>query len=508
LLQLLQPIWLIAMAGVAFPVLLHLWNNKQGKVLPIGSIVFLEKGERRQAPSRRLSERWLLLLRCLLLLLLGLLLSGPFWRLSPAGNAKKGWILVEKAGGPVQEYKSMIDSLLKAGYEWHEWGKGEAMGAGHERLSYWDLFRMADRDAPAGIPFYVFTSGRRPGYMGRRPATGRMVYWYTYNPFGDSVRYYVAQAWLASPDSIGVLMGSSRSTGGSYSYQVLPARAGAVGQGTCRIGLTNGDLSVALDSQPPVRVDTTVLRIQICADKKHDNDSRYLEAAIHALQQFTRRNIQMSVTGTIPDPALHAGQIRHLSDGAIRSDWVFWLSSQPVPAGLASDNVVCYEPGREIPVDTWIQGIPGIAVEKLAGTAPSGSPVIWKDGFGRPILVLETISGRRIFHFFSHFDPAWNGLVWSPRFPVLLQDLLFRNDDVDFISKDRDYRMLDPAQILPQKISAEEGNAPMAGQPGWPADRRPSDAIDLAPACWVLIFLLFLAERMLSFRSPKLNSYG
>src|SRR5258708_37090933 len=108
------------MAGIALPVLLHLWNDKQGKVLPIGSIAFLEKGSRRQARSRKLSEWGLLLLRCGLLLLLALLLSGPFWRKAAMRTKPTGWVLGVGEDGPGQPYKPRIDALSKGGYGRHE----------------------------------------------------------------------------------------------------------------------------------------------------------------------------------------------------------------------------------------------------------------------------------------------------------------------------------------------------------------------------------------------------
>src|SRR5216684_1533812 len=98
------------MAGIIVPVAIHLWNNKQGKVLAIGSIAFLEKTSRRKARSRKLSEWGLLLLRCLLLILLSLLLAGPFWKSTSSAEGKKGWVL---GGEGVKGYRPTIDSLIK-----------------------------------------------------------------------------------------------------------------------------------------------------------------------------------------------------------------------------------------------------------------------------------------------------------------------------------------------------------------------------------------------------------
>ena len=544
MLQLLHPIWLIAMAGILIPVIIHLWNNQQGKVLPVGSIAFLEKGSLRQSRTRRLSEWWLLLLRCLLLLLLALLLSGPFWQQVSEKGKTKGWVLGVKEDLSRPVYQTLIDSLLKAGYQWHEWpaalpgqtansaslprstaNSAPLPGSGdHHSLSYWDLFRAADHEAPAGIPFYIFTSGVRSGFTGHRPVTARTVHWYIYPPTADAATHWIGQAWLSPPDSIRVLTGSSLPTGNSYSVQALPAKVGSYpgpdGTQTARGGYqvqhANGHLSVALDSQPAVVVDTATLRIRIYADDKYYSDSRYLFAGLQALKQFTRRNMQIGMDERLPHP-----------------DWIFWLSSAPLPVGLTAANILHYAAGREIPVDSWMEGNTGVAVGRRVEpdtAGRQGHQGIWNDGFGRPILSLEQTSGNRIYHFYSHFDPEWNGLVWNPRFPVLLEELMTGpppSDSAASIAGNRaaafrdpasfafDRRVLDPEQIQPELIPditdhAAGEAAGMSAVGDLPSAQRTSSssAIDLAPACWILLFLLFLAERILSYHSPKIKPYG
>jgi len=532
------------MAGILIPVIIHLWNNQQGKVLPVGSIAFLEKGSLRQSRTRRLSEWWLLLLRCLLLLLLALLLSEPFWQQVSEKGKTKGWVLGVKEDLSRPVYQTLIDSLLKAGYQWHEWPTAppgqKANGAplpgsiansaalpgsrDRQRLSYWDLFRAADHEAPAGIPFYIFTSGVRSGFTGERPVTSRMVQWYTYPPTTDAATHWIGQAWLSSSDSIRVLTGSSLPTGNSYSVEALPAKVGSypgpdgtqTARGEFQVQHTNGHLSVVLDSQPAVVVDTATLRIRIYADNKYYSDSRYLFAGLQALKQFTRRNMQISIDGSLSHP-----------------DWIFWLSSAPLPAGLTAPNILHYMAGREIPVDSWMEGNTGVAVGRRVEPDTAGRrghQSIWNDGFGRPILSLEQASGNRIYHFYSHFDPEWNGLVWNPRFPVLLEELMTGpalSDRAASIAGDRaaasrdpasfafDRRVLDPEQIQPELIPditdhAAGEAAGMSAVGDLPAAQRmpSSSAIDLAPACWILLFLLFLAERILSYHSPKIKPYG
>jgi len=115
LLGLLQPIWLFGIAGIIAPVVIHLWNNKQGRVLSIGSIDFLDKTSLRKARSRRISDWWLLVLRCLLLILLALLLAGPFWKRRPDVD-KKGWVMVTN-GFKDRRLQEMKDSLVAAGFK-------------------------------------------------------------------------------------------------------------------------------------------------------------------------------------------------------------------------------------------------------------------------------------------------------------------------------------------------------------------------------------------------------
>ena len=61
--HLLEPIWLAAMAAISVPVAVHLWNDRRGKVLRIGSVALLSGVTKRLAWSRRITQWWLLLLR-------------------------------------------------------------------------------------------------------------------------------------------------------------------------------------------------------------------------------------------------------------------------------------------------------------------------------------------------------------------------------------------------------------------------------------------------------------
>jgi hypothetical protein len=163
----------------------------------------------------------------------------------------------------------------------------------------------------------------------------------------------------------------------------------------------------------------------------------------------------------------------------------------------------------------------------------------------------ETGSGR--YHLFTRFDPDWSGLSWSRSFPVLLASLLFSEGGPRF-SEDNpgtaiaaDRRVLDPEQITPLQgdAGAERQAAALrmltarvkgndraemrkdwAGMTNDRAEMRkdwaemtndraemrkdwaemkmpPRGATDLAPAAWLLIILLFILERVISYGKTK-----
>ena len=76
--QFVQSIWFWALAGLTVPVIIHLWNVQHGKIRQVGSILFHSEAARSQAKSNRLSDWLRLILRCLIIILLVILICGPF----------------------------------------------------------------------------------------------------------------------------------------------------------------------------------------------------------------------------------------------------------------------------------------------------------------------------------------------------------------------------------------------------------------------------------------------
>ena len=105
--QLLNPLLLIGLSAVAIPIAIHIISRHRARVVPFGSIVFLEESVRERVGIKRLQELLTLLLRCLLILFLVLAASKPLLKRS------KGSIL---GAGSETDVVIILDNSCSMGY--------------------------------------------------------------------------------------------------------------------------------------------------------------------------------------------------------------------------------------------------------------------------------------------------------------------------------------------------------------------------------------------------------
>ncbi len=72
-----EPAFLWASLAVAIPVAIHFWHQKRGKPLPWAAMRWLAEREQQQSRGLKFDNLWLLLVRCLVLMLLAVLLAQP-----------------------------------------------------------------------------------------------------------------------------------------------------------------------------------------------------------------------------------------------------------------------------------------------------------------------------------------------------------------------------------------------------------------------------------------------
>src|SRR3954467_10245815 len=95
----LAPLFLLGALAIAGPVIFHLIRRTTREVTPFSSLMFLQPTPPRVTRRSRLENLWLLLLRCLALLLLAFAFSRPLWphAMDPspsASNAGKRTVLL------------------------------------------------------------------------------------------------------------------------------------------------------------------------------------------------------------------------------------------------------------------------------------------------------------------------------------------------------------------------------------------------------------------------------
>lgn len=476
---------------IVVPVLIHLWNIREGKTLKIGSVLLLRQVERQRASSFRIREWLLLALRCLLLLLLVMLLAGPY-RLTESKTGKEtGWVVIEKRYRKELHtlFGRQIDSLTSAGFGLHYMEQDfppakpeelvvEYADSAAADLPYWASLQQLHRRVPAGIPVYLYTGNRLNRFTGKRPLLAMNLHWQVITPV-DSVHTGLVAAYLSSPDSIRIIKATGRPAFVSYAAENIPA-AGARQKGYTT-SFDGGKLFLSQPDNQPLQVDTSTLRVAIFAEG-YPNDAVYLQAAIRAVQQFTRRRIEVQ-------------RITHEKASGSAPDWLFWLSDKPVPF-IEHCNIFRYVTGKEQVYYSWIvqnnresTGEPVTLYKRVSNSSAGPDDVIvWQDGYGHPILARSEARGSAFFNFYSRFNPQWTDLPWSSRFPVWLLPLLLNKEQVSELKQDT--RTLDKSQIIAAVLPADR-KRPAAAKP---------EKTDLKKWIWVAAFLVFFLERSVTYR--------
>jgi hypothetical protein len=500
--QFLYPIWFFALAALSIPIVIHLWNIKPGKTLKVGSIMLISEASKTNRRSFKLVDILLFILRCLLLALLAFFLAAPVWKHLTTAEKVKGWVLLPKENlkESYQKFKPVVDSLTRAGYEFHYFEKGFAKGDLTKLLAdttrndttsannYWGLVKQLNNKVSSVLPVYLFTPNGSIHFKGLKPSTRLNLHWQTYTT-ADSVSKWIAAASFTANNTIKVTQGNASPTGIYYTEQFIKND----GNQDVDVKVQNGQPVVSLkkSEQPPVQVDTSTLRIALYTDK-YALDANYLKAALSAVVNFNGRKATIR-------------QYNNAAQIAGRHDWLFWLSDAPVSSSLlnSSKNIFKYENGKVISTAaSWIDAGSAlfdadkkIALNKLIVSTDKNESV-WHNGFGIPVLDKKIQKNTNIYRFYSHFNPGWNDLVWSNDFPKMILKLIDNN--IDQQPEKFDKRILTNQQIQPIQIK----------QTTQVASVNPVEQVDISKYFWLLVIVLFVAERILSHKTKSIPTNG
>jgi len=489
----LSPIWLLSIAAISIPVFIHLWNVRPGKTFKVGSVALVEASSRKHSLSLKLLGILLLLMRCLLLVVVGLVLAMPYFQNRAGVNKSKGWLLIPKEDfkEAYQRFKSKADSLLKMGYELHYFDLGfertelsqaladTATIKNETAVSYWSLLQQLDRRALASLPVFLLTPDRLNKFSGNKPNIVLKLQWQTYTPV-DSTLSRIERAWLTDSKDLYLVTATSTPMGTYYHGETVNPQA--LANSGYDLHINNGRAAISLKnaSQPPVEIDTSALKIDIF-ERSDQQDAGYIKAALQTVSQFTRQHIIIK-------------PYSKTNNGRIKKDWLFWLSDQPVDQQIMDNyhNVLVYDSGKTTTVNTWIKtGNAGRQTLSMYKSIVPGTYIgegIWFDGFGQPALTYEPKEETMLYHFYSRFNPAWNELVWSADFPkIMLQLITPVNNALNDAIYDR--RRIDKLQIMPNNI--RETNISVSSN---------KTITDITHYLWLFLAFVFILERWMSYK--------
>ena len=463
--QFLHPIGLLAAAGIIIPLLIHLWKVNRGKTLKIGTIALLGKISAQHAKSRRLADWLLLTLRCLLILLLAFIIAQPYLNSKNTAGQVKGWILMEKQQlrEVYQHHRPQIDSLLNKGFELRDFNPGfqpltlqdtlNSDSGFTTNVAAASLLKQLNVRVPAHFPVHLYRDRRLNQMSQELPLVHFNLIWLDLQP-SDTL-----SSWTSK----------------------LPVKT------------YEAHSSPAATWYSPVNQVKDSLTVLI-AGNADPSDAAYIQAAVRAITDFSKIRLLLKPWSS--------------SDFlALKPDLVFWLKDEALHPLLkqswkSNARLFTYEKAEVQELRSTINfktqnlaNVPVIELKKRkAISSPKGS-VAWSDGNGVPLLTIENKPDLIHYHFYSRFHPQWTDLVESEQFVKMLLPVVMGStgSDADFGYEDHpaDQRKVHKQQPLNLK-----------GNTAWVQEKVEARE-SITSLFWVLAWLIFVLERILTFRNHK-----
>ncbi|HEV8512964.1 MAG TPA: BatA domain-containing protein [Cyclobacteriaceae bacterium] len=301
-----NPLYLFSLAGLAIPLVIHLLSRKEGKVIKLGSVRHVVETSTQQFKGIKLNELVLLALRCAMIIVFSLLLSG----LQCTSRSNEKWVIVEKELHGYPNLPSILDSLEDDNYSLHLLANGfpklkDSSGASTE-VNYWQLVEeLKQKNLSDAI---VFSKNNVTHFKGLRISLPENIRWIS-QP-SSSVDFPI-RAVRISKDSAILLTGHSSSDKTYFSTEKISSN-------TCPVPIISED----------------TIKIVLVADSEFNFDKKIIKAALLAIEKLLVVKIKLIET----DPS---------KELATQTDWCLWLSSKKID-GVKAKNVIRIAPSAII----------------------------------------------------------------------------------------------------------------------------------------------------------------
>lgn len=476
--QILYPLGLLAALGIIIPIIIHLWNIKSGKTLKIGSIFLLGSPSNQRSRSFRVQDWWLLLLRSLLILLAAVLVAEPVYLKSQNAPIETKWLLLEKAKFSKiwKEQHSKVDSLLKIGYEVHDFAVGFnkidlkdsatifSTPAGN-KLPYAALLRQLNHLQPAGTNIHIFTENKRSNFTGIKPLSRLNLRWEFITP--DSTE----SKWIAAAYQL--------QDGGIRSMEAVADEKGTYYKAS----------QITQETKGVIPVDTTTTLVQLYAPSR-SVDVEYVRAAITAIAQYTERKINIEVLTRPNEVNPHTKVLFWLSDKQPSS-----AQRATLPKGV---RLFTYEGDEVENFRSEVYDLNGVALQHVAllkstHAAAAAGKTVWADGKGQQVLALNQEAGIDHYLFYSRFRPDWMEMVWSDQMVYFLLPIILPESTASVAFRDAQKGPVSAVELKNKQQVSADANL-----------KQQNVAQDVSPWFWYALLLLFFVERWITYTKRKL----
>lgn len=303
-----NPIWLWAFAGLAIPAAIHLLSRKEGRTIEIGSIRFLRESPTARFSHVKLNEIALFLLRCSILVMIVLLLAGL--RVNWFERNEK-WLVLEEGVQHSEKFKPLLERFRAQGYDVRVMASGFPVlsntSAGDPFDNYWIALQELSSQPIDSI--VVISYGYQNKFKGPRLAIPSHIKWIGAEA-GE--KEFIAEKIRIATDSVWIRRGF---TSPSVTYFESDLVAG-------------GHADSATFQQ---RRD---LRVAIVKDEGFEFDHEILSASLEAIKTITPHQIEVETLNE-----------EEVADSS--SDFIFWLKDHTPDQAMRGTTITILDCGAE-----------------------------------------------------------------------------------------------------------------------------------------------------------------
>jgi hypothetical protein len=294
MIQLSNPMWLWGLTATLIPIAIHLLSRKEGKTIYLGSIRHLRESDSAQFSSIRLNEIILLIIRCLLIAVIVLLLSGL--KVSSISDDAKKWVVIEPGVEHNKNINTYLDSLNQKGYEVHRLAENFPMAGDSLSRPYSDYWAAVEELRSLNLKDVIVISyGLEKKFVGDRVPVPDNFRWINVDKTQQQIPAYA----LSLHDTVWTRLASFSPEKTSVETRMI----------------SSIDFNHLNNEHSEIRNNDSIT-ITIVSDVAFSYDQKIVLACLRAIQKTTPRKFLIKMTPPSQMP--------------VHQTWTIWLSNEKV----------------------------------------------------------------------------------------------------------------------------------------------------------------------------------